>query len=71
MRYVSARLMSEEREDIYRYYLTDCFYFQGQNKCWSVRFCDIINGNWKPQKEMNGDEVVADLVARGGFTIKE
>lgn len=71
MRYVLARLDTERREDTYRYYLTDCFYLNGQNKHFNVRFEDLLKGNWKPPEDMDGDKIAADVIAKAGLVVKE
>lgn len=71
MRYVMARYETELREDTYRYYLTDTLYHQGHNKVLTVRYVDLVNGKWKPQQEMDGDKIAADVIARAGLVVKE
>ena len=71
MRYVLARLDTERREDTYRYYLTDSLYFNGENKHLTVRYIDIVNGKWTPPKEMDGDKIAADVIAKAGLVVKE
>ena len=71
MRYVLARLETERREDTYRYYLTDSLFFSGQQKRITIRYADILNGKHTPPKEMDGDKIAAEVIAKAGLVVKE
>jgi hypothetical protein len=55
----------------YRIYLTDSFYLQGQNKIWTARFEDILNGNVKVPEEMDGDAIAESVISGAGLVSKE
>lgn len=70
MRYVRARYDTERREDTYRYYLTDCLYYEGQGRYLTARYADIVSGRYVPPKEMSGDEIAAEVIAKGGLVVR-
>ena len=71
MRYVLARLEENMREDMYRIYVTDTMYLNGENKRFNYRFIDIINGKVKLPDQRSGDEIAEDVFKRAGITLGE
>ena len=68
---MEARLATESREDAYRFYISDALYFNGQNKCWTVRFADLLNGTWKPPEPVDGDKLAEEVIRKAGLTMVE
>jgi hypothetical protein len=62
-----ARYASTQREEAYRYYVTDGFYLQGQGKAFGERFCNLI----KPKDNRSGDEIAADVIERLNLRVNE
>lgn len=57
--------MDEER--LFRNYMADALYFNGQGKAHSQRFKDLIQR--KPVNSKDPEDIIAEVVAKGGLTI--
>ena len=69
MRYINAKWKEAQRLEIYRIYVSDTLYYQGQNKVLNVRYFDLLN----PPKEetRSGDEIALEVINRIGLKINE
>ena len=74
MRYVTTRYQSQQRDLIYRIYVTDCLRMATENTAkmsqgsyTAARFYDIINP--KPVDNRTGEEIVADIIKRAGIEV--
>ena len=54
---------------IYRVYVSDALYWQGQNKTLSKRWVELIEK--KPVDTRTPEEIAADIIARAGLVLKE
>ena len=54
---------------IYRVYVSDALYWQGQNKTLSKRWAELIEK--KPVDTRTPEEIAADIIARAGLVLKE
>lgn len=60
MRYVKARESEYQREQAYRFYITDSLMYAGENKYITVRYADIITP--KKHDTRSGDEIAAYII---------
>lgn len=76
MRYVPIRLERERRDEAYRIYLTDTLKIISENtaklggNAVSIRFYDIIHGGTNQKIEKTSEEIISELVRKGGIKIK-
>lgn len=76
MRYVPIRLERERRDEAYRIYLTDTLKIISENtaklggNAVSIRFYDIIHGGTNQKAEKTSEEIISELVRKGGIKIK-
>lgn len=69
MRYINAKWKEAQRLEIYRIYVSDTLYYQGQNKVLNVRYFDLVN---PPKDETrSGDEIALEVINRIGLKINE
>lgn len=68
MRYVDARFATFRRDELYKMYITDALYYQGEQKRLTVRYTDIVNGTVPEKDERTGDEIAEDFIRRFGIT---
>ena len=54
---------------MYRVYVSDALYWQGQNKTLSKRWVELIEK--KPVDTRTPEEIAADIIARAGLVLKE
>lgn len=66
MRYVGARLDTENRDEAYRIYVTKSLQLFPQNKYLTASYEDAINPS-KSVDNRTGDEIVADIISRAGL----
>lgn len=66
-----ARQETDEREMAYRFYITDGFYAEGNNKRMSHRFYDLIMGNVKFDEDVDGDAIAEEVIRNAGLIYKE
>ena len=69
MRYVINRYEEYQQEMAYRIYVTDRLLRTSDNKYLPTekRFYELIK---KPEKEMSGDEIAAEVISRAGLVVK-
>lgn len=74
MRYAMARYQSQQRDLVYRIYLTDCLRIIGENTAKigggsyiTAKFSDIINQ--EPVDNRSGEEIAADIINRAGIEV--
>lgn len=64
MRYVEARITEYVRDEAYRIYVTRSLQLAPQGKSIVPTYSDML----KPQQEeVNGDDIVLDIMARAGL----
>lgn len=68
MRYAVARFEKEQREMVYRIYITDSLYYQSRNKMLDVRYFDLIH---RKNDNRSGEEIANDLFNRMGLEVTE
>ena len=75
MRYVTTRYQSQQRDLIYRIYVTDCLRMIAENTAklskgsyTAAIFYDIINP--KPKDERSGEEIAADIIKKAGLEVR-
>lgn len=54
---------------IYRVYISDALYWQGQSKTLSKRWVELIEK--KPVDTRTPEEIAADIIKRAGLVLKE
>lgn len=59
-----------KREELYKMYIADSLYNQGQNKRITVRYTDIANGTLPKKDERTGDEIVEDFIAKFNLKVR-
>ena len=69
MRYVRARVETENRETAYKIYMTDSIYYYTQNKGLSERYADLLKK--KPTKVKSAQEIVDETFLKAGLKFKE
>ena len=69
MRYVSARIKTEDRDTLYKVYMSDTLFQYAHNKMLGERFVDILNR--KPQPKKTAQEIVDETLLKAGLTLKE
>jgi len=62
MRYVKAKCAEYRQELTYRIYITDCLYYQGENKRLTSRFYDLAFP--KKEDKRTGDQIALDVITR-------
>lgn len=62
-----ARYESEMQTFMYRVYVSDALYWQGQNKTLSKRWVELIEK--KPVDTRTPEEIAADIIARAGLVL--
>ena len=74
MRYAMARYQSQQRDLVYRIYVTDCLRIISENSAkmcggsyMKLKFSDIINP--KPVDNRAGEEIAADIIKRAGIEV--
>ena len=74
MRYAMARYQSQQRDLVYRIYVTDCLRIISENSAkmcggsyMKAKFSDIINP--KPVDNRAGEEIAADIIKRAGIEV--
>ena len=71
MNYLSARIQSEATEKLYRNYIADCLYYQGQNKYPAYKFSDALEEMKKPVDRRSGEEILEDVIAKIGIEVTD
>lgn len=54
---------------IYRVYVSDALYWQGQNKTLNKRWVELIEQ--KPVDTRTPEEIATDIIARAGLVVKK
>ena len=74
MRYAMARYQSQQRDLVYRIYVTDCLRIISENTAKmgggsyiTAKFVDIINP--KPVDNRTGEEIAVDIIKRAGIEV--
>ena len=74
MRYAIARYQSQQRDLVYRIYVTDCLRIISENTAKmgggsyiTAKLADIINP--KPVENRTGEEIAADIIKRAGIEV--
>lgn len=67
MRYLLSRIRSDREERIYRNYVTDSLYYQGQNKALQERYIDVLRR--KPKETKKADEIISEVTAKLGLQV--
>ena len=70
MRYVKARYEEYNREEAYRFFITESLRLAPQGQYIQKSFYDIIN-NPQPADTRTGDEIFADVMAQAGLRFEE
>jgi hypothetical protein len=66
-RYAYARYSTYQRDQAYRFYITDELYFNARNQMHTTRFSEIFKPVRKDTR--TAEEIIADIVSRAGLEI--
>lgn len=70
MRYVASRIDREERDEMYRIYVTTSLQNIPQRKYLQTSYIDMLQERYEPVDERTGDEIAADVIDKLGLKLR-